>query len=63
VGLQHTDAPGLGDVVLEPGMVISVDCPVMQTGIGGSTHLEDLTLITANGSEPIHRVSAPTIQV
>lgn len=63
VGLQHTDAPALGDVVLEPGMVVSVDCPVMQTGIGGSTHLEDLTLITANGSEPIHRVSAPTIQV
>jgi Xaa-Pro aminopeptidase len=63
VGLQHSDAPGLGDVVLEPGMVISVDCPVMQTGIGGSAHLEDLTLITASGSEPIHRVSAPTIQV
>ncbi len=63
VGLQHTDAAALGDVVLEPGMVISVDCPVMQTGIGGSTHLEDLTLITANGSEPIHRISAATVQV
>lgn len=63
VGLQHTDTPALGDVVLEPGMVVSVDCPVMQTGIGGSTHLEDLTLITANGSEPIHRVSAPTVEI
>ena len=63
VGLYHTDAAGLGDIVLEPGMVISVDCPVMQTGLGGSAHLEDLSLITATGSEPIHPVSAPIVQV
>ena len=63
VGLYHTDAAGLGDLVLEPGMILSVDCPVMQAGIGGSAHLEDLTLITANGSEPIHPAAAAIIQV
>jgi Xaa-Pro aminopeptidase len=63
VGLQHTDAAGLGDVVLEPGMILSVDCPVMQAGIGGSAHLEDLTLITANGSEPIHPGAGSIVQV
>jgi len=63
VGLYHTDASGLGDVVLEPGMILSVDCPVLQAGIGGSAHLEDLTLITANGSEPIHPAAASIVQV
>jgi Xaa-Pro aminopeptidase len=63
VGLYHNDAIGLGDLVLEPGMVISVDCPVLQSGIGGTAHLEDLTLITASGAEPIHPVTASVIQV
>ncbi len=63
VGLYHTDAASLGDVVLEPGMVLSVDCPVLQAGIGGSAHLEDLTLITANGSEPIHPAAGSIVQV
>ncbi|MBL8226120.1 MAG: aminopeptidase P family protein [Chromatiales bacterium] len=63
VGLYHNDAIGLGDLVLEPGMVISVDCPVLQAGIGGTAHLEDLTLITASGAEPVHPVTAPVIQV
>jgi Xaa-Pro aminopeptidase len=63
VGLYHTDAAGLGDLVLEPGMILSVDCPVMQAGIGGSAHLEDLTLITATGSEPIHPAAASIVQV
>lgn len=63
VGLQHTDAVGLGDIVLEPGMIVSVDCPVMQAGVGGSAHLEDLTLITANGSERIHPAADPIVQV
>jgi hypothetical protein len=44
-------------------MVISVDCPVLQAGIGGTAHLEDLTLITASGAEPVHPVTAPVIQV
>jgi Xaa-Pro aminopeptidase len=63
VGLYHSDAIGLGGLTLEPGMIISVDCPVMQAGIGGTAHLEDLTLITVTGSEPIHPVTAPVINV
>jgi hypothetical protein len=35
-------------------MVISVDCPVLDTGIGGSAHCEDLMLITEHGAECIH---------
>lgn len=61
VGLFHTDhvdQAGAGfawqDLVLEPGMIISVDCPLLEAGVGGSAHLEDLTLITATGSEPIN---------
>lgn len=62
VGLMHTDEPGdlAGgfhrklDLELRENMVLSVDCPVMNTGIGGSAHIEDLMLITANGAEPLH---------
>jgi Xaa-Pro aminopeptidase len=63
VGLYHSDAASLGELVLEPGMVISVDCPVLQAGIGGTAHLEDLTLITPSGAEPLHPVTASVIQV
>ncbi len=63
VGLYHTDAAGLGDIVLEPGMILSVDCPVMQAGVGGSAHLEDLTLITPTGSERIHPAADSIIHV
>lgn len=63
VGLYHTDAAGLGDLVLEPGMILSVDCPVLQAGIGGSAHLEDLTLITKTGSERIHPAAGSIVQV
>ena len=61
VGLCHTDAPGLGDIALEPGMVLSVDCPVMEAGIGGTAHLEDLMLITRTGAEPLHPLSENVI--
>ena len=60
VGLAHTEQPKLAldgsriDHVLEPGMIISVDCPLTEANSMGTAHLEDLTLITANGSEPIH---------
>tara|TARA_B100000780_G_scaffold251804_1_gene198606 strand:- start:10310 stop:11701 length:1392 start_codon:yes stop_codon:yes gene_type:complete len=63
VGLCHTDEPGRDgvgaywqkdDLVLEENMIISVDMPVLHTGIGGSAHLEDLTLITKDGCMPIH---------
>lgn len=71
VGLAHTDEPGevhggfwrKPDIVLEPGMVLSVDCPVLDTGIGGSGHCEDLMLITPEGAEPIHTLHDPVIVV
>lgn len=64
VGLMHTDEPGedaggfyrKADLVLAENMIVSVDCPVMDTGIGGSAHIEDLMLITADGAEPIHDI-------
>jgi Xaa-Pro aminopeptidase len=61
VGLQHWDQPHLSpegkavDLQLEAGMVLSVDCPLLNAGVNGTTHLEDLVLITATGSEPLHR--------
>ena len=71
VGLMHTDEPGLEmagfygkhDLILEEGMVLSVDCPSLATGIGGSVHIEDLVLITADGAEPIHPISDHVIHV
>jgi Xaa-Pro aminopeptidase len=71
VGLAHTDEPCTdaggfyrkADLVLQANMVLSVDCPVLATGIGGSAHMEDLMLITANGAEPIHDLVAATVQV
>ena len=71
VGLTHTDEPGQDgrpywvkdDLTLEPGMILSVDCPVLNTGIGGSAHMEDLSLITAGGAEPIHTITDPVIIV
>jgi len=65
VGLSHTDEPGRDgpgafwikdDLILEENMVISVDMPVLNTGIGGSAHLEDLTLITKDGNEQINDI-------
>jgi Xaa-Pro aminopeptidase len=71
VGLQHSDGPRRIDgivpaprgMTLEPGMIISVDCPLFDEGIGGSGHLEDLTLITADGSECIHTDSPHVLVV
>lgn len=69
VGLAHTDEPGEDhggfwrkpDIMLEAGMILSVDCPVMDIGIGGSAHCEDLVLITETGCEPIHPLHDPVI--
>ena len=44
-------------------MILSIDCPVMETGVGGSAHLEDLTLITQGGAEPIHPTAAAALIV
>lgn len=71
VGLQHSDAPRRTDTVvpapteleLEAGMILSVDCPLFDEGVGGSGHLEDLTLITADGSERIHPDTANVLVV
>lgn len=71
VGLAHTDEPGevhggfwrKPDLVLEPGMILSVDCPTLDTGVGGSAHCEDLVLITETGCEPIHPLHQPVIVV
>lgn len=62
VGLAHTEQPFHDlngaplDLQLEPGMIISVDCPLMENGSGGTAHLEDLVLITEGGNAPIHDV-------
>lgn len=71
VGMMHTDEPGAdgGDffvkdnLILQENMVLSVDCPSMETGIGGSIHIEDLMLITADGAEPIHHIGDHIITV
>ena len=71
VGLFHTDQPqpsllGLRTpdaLVLEENMILSVDCPVFEAGLGGTLHLEDLMLIRKDGAEPIHEVPPPVIVV
>lgn len=72
VGLSHTDEPGSArelryfvkdDLVLEENMIISVDLPVRQSGMGGSAHLEDLSLITRTGSEQINDIGNRTIVI
>jgi Xaa-Pro aminopeptidase len=71
VGLSHTDEPcreqgGFyikDDIVLQENMILSVDCPILDTGLGGSAHIEDLMLITGDGAEPLHALGAPVIVV
>ncbi len=71
VGLSHTDEPcreqgGFyvkDDIVLQENMILSVDCPILDTGLGGSAHIEDLMLITRDGAEPLHALSAPVIVI
>jgi Xaa-Pro aminopeptidase len=62
VGLFHTDHPRASlvggriseDLVLEENMVLSVDCPPLEANLGGTVHLEDLTLIGASSGEPLN---------
>jgi Xaa-Pro aminopeptidase len=69
VGLQHWDHPRTTvegtalDPVLETGMILSVDCPLLNAGVDGTTHIEDLTLITARGSECLHQPTEDSLQV
>jgi Xaa-Pro aminopeptidase len=71
VGLFHSDQPRNDlaqgrvplDLVLEENMILSVDCPVLDTGLGGTAHLEDLMLIRADGAEPLHETGERVIVV
>jgi Xaa-Pro aminopeptidase len=71
VGLFHTDHPqaslllprGPENLVLEENTVLSVDHPVLESGLGGTMHLEDLTLIRRDGAEPLHDVPPPVLIV
>jgi hypothetical protein len=44
-------------------MALSVDCPMLQTDMGGTVHMEDLWLITANGCESLNDRSHPYYQL
>lgn len=71
VGLFHTDEAfdndsltfAKADHLIEPGMVLSVDCPVLLTDISGTVHMEDLWLITESGCEPLNDTSDPFIRL
>lgn len=71
VGLFHTDEPSKSslytyekeDLELMENMIISVDVPCIDAGIGGSAHLEDLMLITKDGAEPINDIRDQTILI
>ncbi len=71
VGLLHTDEAFKDDALIfakedhliEPDMVLSVDCPMLQTDMGGTVHLEDLWLITSTGCEPLNDTSNPYFQI
>ena len=69
VGLYHADhvgdsgLPPPADMTLEPGMILSVDCPLLEAGAGGSSHLEDLTLITKDGFESLNDIGDKIIMV
>jgi len=71
VGLYHTDEAfendslmfAKADHAIRPGMVLSVDCPVLLTDIGGTVHMEDMWLITDQGCEPLNDTSDPFIRL
>ena len=60
VGLEHTDhpvsvgneLPGHHELVFEENMVFTLDMPYHEFG-WGTTHVEDMLLVTTNGCEPI----------
>jgi Xaa-Pro aminopeptidase len=69
VGLAHTDHPRLAadgsrvDLTIEENMILSIDCPLFETGRGGTAHLEDLVLVTPQGAVPIHETGTPTYTI
>ena len=74
VGLEHDDNAGRldipfgmpfyvpDDVVLEPGMALTVDLPYFEVGFGGGHH-EDLLLVTDTGYEPLNTPGDPLVMV
>ena len=68
VGLTHTDEatrddlpfPVKDNITLTEGMVITVDLPCYELG-WGSTHLEDITLITKQGAEVLATADSPIV--
>ncbi len=62
IGLNHSDdenVAGFGsyqkaDIALEENMVLSIDMPLLDSGLGGSAHLEDLVIMTKDGAELIN---------
>jgi Xaa-Pro aminopeptidase len=71
IGLWHTDEAFDGDGLIfakadhriEKDMVLSVDCPVLVTDIGGTVHLEDLWLITEDGCEALNETGDPVLRL
>ena len=65
IGLHHSDdenIAGFGsyakaDITLEENMVLSVDMPLLDSGLGGSAHLEDLVIMTKDEPELINDTS------
>ena len=71
VGLFHTDEAFRDDMpifakadhLIEANMILSIDLPVLQTDMGGTVHLEDLWLVTAEGCEPLNDTAEPILQI
>ena len=71
VGLLHTDEAFKDDALtfvkadhlIEQDMILSIDCPMLQTDMGGTVHMEDLWLVTADGCEPLNDRAAPFIRI
>ncbi len=71
VGLFHTDEPFRDDSLafakadheIEEDMVLSIDCPVLDTDLGGTVHLEDLWLVTAGGCEALNDTERAFLEI
>ena len=70
VGMAHSEDPRREDVpfesrldvMLEPGMVITVDLPTLEPG-WGSMHLENLILITSDGARWLGQFDDPLYEI
>jgi Xaa-Pro dipeptidase len=65
VGLEVHDGPGFSEtseLVLEPGMILTVEPGVYVPGVGG-VRIEDTILVTANGAENLTPVTKELVEV